>query len=95
MLQKHQHHAGAQQHADSGADLGPALDYLAVAPVAQDRAKQAMVFQPGTQARRAAGGGPGGEEDEFGGGQAGNNDGHQTDAQADVGQQAEEQAREF
>ncbi|MNR40144.1 hypothetical protein D3C85_1584060 [compost metagenome] len=53
-----------------------------------------MVFQPGAQARRTFSGGPGGEQDELGGRQAGYDDGDQADAEADVGQQAEEDAGE-
>ncbi|MNN63403.1 hypothetical protein D3C81_1787790 [compost metagenome] len=54
-----------------------------------------MVFQPGTQARRAASRGPGGEKDELGGRQAGHDNGDQADAEADVGQEAEQHAGEF
>ncbi|MNY70827.1 hypothetical protein D3C86_2090390 [compost metagenome] len=61
----------------------------------EDGAEQPMVFQPGTQARRTAGRGPGGQQDELGGWQAGYDDGDQADAQADIGQQAEEEAGEF
>ena len=95
MIEHHQHQPGAQQHADGGADLGSAGDDFAVAPVAQDGTEQPMVFQPGAQARRTFSRGPGGQQDELGGRQAGYDDGDQADAQADVGQQTEEEAGEF
>ncbi|MNG30925.1 hypothetical protein D3C84_1166440 [compost metagenome] len=53
-----------------------------------------MVFQPGAQARRAFSRGPGGEDDELGGRQARYDNGDQANAEADVGQQAEEDAGE-
>ena len=90
-----QHYASREQHAEGGADFGFALDNFAVTPVVQNRAKQTMVFEPCTQARRAFGGSPGGEQDEFRGGQARHHNGDQTDAQADVGQQAEQNAGDF
>ena len=82
MIEHDPHQCGAQQHADGGADLGATRDDLAVAPVAEDRTEQSMVFQPGTQARRAFGRGPGGQQDEFGGVQAGDDDGDQADGES-------------
>ena len=96
MVVKHiQHQPGAYQHADRGADLGFALDDFTVAPITQDRAKQTVVFEPGTQARRAFGRGPGSEQNEFGGRQAGNHDGDQANTQTHVGQQAKQHASYF
>ncbi|CAN2983312.1 hypothetical protein METHPM2_990008 [Pseudomonas sp. PM2] len=95
MIEHHQHQPGAEQHAHGGADFGAAGDDLAIAPVGQDRPEQAVVFQPGAEARRAFGGGPGGEQDEFGGGQPRYDNRHQADPQADVGQQAEQELGDF
>ena len=62
------HQSGTQQHAEGGADFGFALDDFTVAPIEQNRAKQTVVFEPGTQARGALGRSPGSEQNKFGGG---------------------------
>nr|GFD54751.1 hypothetical protein [Tanacetum cinerariifolium] len=51
VLEHDQHHHGADQHGDSCADFRAACDELAVTPVAQHGAEQAVIFQPGAQTR--------------------------------------------